>query len=219
MGRACPPGRFGRNAGPQPHSLRSRGPVRDTRLRSCRGPPGHAGPLGDVSLPPWARWGPSCRRCPHHRGLGGSRPLDSPASVQAWSPRPEASAVLPGPPSLLALLCRAPPERSARSGAGHPNPLLTWVPAPRAPPAPVSTGRAPQPPHNPGEAQCWPSWSGAGDREPQRQGHLCSALNDPCQGLLPGFNYHPGFTSPGAPHDSVTRASWLRLPRPPLSPL
>lgn len=130
MGRACPPRRLGRNAGPQPHSLRSRGPVRDTRLSSCRGPPGCAGPLGDVSQPPWAGWGPSCRHCPHYRGLWGSRSPDAPASVQACSLRPESSAVLPGPPSLLALLCWAPPEHSARSGTGHPNPLPHLGPNP-----------------------------------------------------------------------------------------
>lgn len=153
MGRACPPRRLGRDAGPQPHSLGSRGPVWDTRLRSCRGPPGRAGPLGDVSQPPWAGWEPSCWRCPHHHGLGGSRPPEAPASVQACSPCPEASAVLPGPPSLLALLCWAPPERSARSGARHPNPL------PHLGPSPPGTSRpcqypagSPAPPQSRGSA-------------------------------------------------------------------
>lgn len=119
-------------------------------------------------------------------------------------------------------LCSAGHHQSVRQGLGldTPTPSLTWVPAPRVPPAPVSTRRAPQPPHSPGEAQRWPSWSRAGDREPQSQGHLCSTLNDPCQGLLPRFSYHPGFTSPGAPHNNVTRASWLRAPPPtPVSPV
>ena len=78
-----------------------------------------------------------------------------------------------------------------------------------------SPGSVPQTPHCPGGSAALAflerSWG-------PRAAKPC-ALNDPCQGLLPRFNYHPGFTSPGAPQNNVTCASWLRAPRPPVSPV
>ena len=157
---------------------------------------------------------------------GGSRPPGPPASVQACSPRPEASAVLPRPPSLL---------HSERSGAGQPSLLAhqgprwaqgpshpgTPLPVPGGLPSPVTTHARREPrfrspaPHFPRESAALAflerSWG-------PRAAEPC-ALNDPCQGLLPRFNYHPGFTSPGAPQNNVTCASCLRAPRPPPSPL